>query len=202
MRDGALASLKLKHVDLAQGRLDQDARDVNTKFSKTFSTWFFPVGGDALTIVTEWFVHLREDLHWGEGDALFPTTRMGIGASGGFEAAGLDRRNWSTAEPVRRIFKAAFLAAGLPYFPPHSMRSTLVLLGERICTTPEEFKSWSQNLGHEGVLTTFTSYGKVSGQRQAEMIRKLGVAGDCDDDMERDDLKNLLAIAARLLAKR
>jgi integrase len=39
-RDGALASLKLRHVDLAQGRLDQDAREVNTKFSKTFSTWF------------------------------------------------------------------------------------------------------------------------------------------------------------------
>jgi integrase len=44
-RDGAIASLKLKHIDVAEGKLIQDAREVNTKFSKTFTTFFFPVGG-------------------------------------------------------------------------------------------------------------------------------------------------------------
>ena len=39
-RDGAIASLKLKHVDAEQGRLLQDAREVRTKFSKTITTWF------------------------------------------------------------------------------------------------------------------------------------------------------------------
>ena len=38
VRDGAMASLKLKHVDIEEGQVDQDARDVNTKFSKTFVT--------------------------------------------------------------------------------------------------------------------------------------------------------------------
>lgn len=47
-------------------------------------------------------------------------------------------------------------------------------LGERFCTTPEQFKSWSQSMGHEAVLTTFTSYGKVPAARQAELIRELG----------------------------
>src|ERR1035438_7833074 len=50
-RDSAIASMKLKHVDVAAGRIDQDAREVNTKFSKTFVTFFFPVGDDILTIV-------------------------------------------------------------------------------------------------------------------------------------------------------
>lgn len=63
-RDGALASLQLKHVDLAEGMVDQDAREVNTKFSKTIRTWFFPVGGDSLTIVTDWIVFLRSELKW------------------------------------------------------------------------------------------------------------------------------------------
>lgn len=45
-RGAALASLKLKHVDLKQGSIFQDARDVRTKGSKTFTTWFCPVGGD------------------------------------------------------------------------------------------------------------------------------------------------------------
>ncbi len=171
-RDGALASLKLKHVDLAQGRLNQDAREVKTKFSKTFSSWFFPVGGEALEIVTDWIAHLR-GLHWGDADPLFPATRMAIGETGGFVAAGLDRKHWSTAEPVRRIFREAFTLAGLPYFRPHSFRDTLTLHGERVCRTPESFKVWSQNLGHEKVLTTFTSYGAVPAHRQAEVMREL-----------------------------
>lgn len=172
-RDGALASLKLKHVDLAQGRIDQDARDVKTKFSKTFSTWFFPVEGEALAIFTDWIEHLRGACLWGDSDPLFPSTRMGLGPTGGFVAAGLERRHWQNAGAIRRIFRQAFERAGLPYFHPHSIRKTLVQLGERVCTTPEEFKAWSQNLGHEHVSTTFTSYGQVAGHRQAELIRTM-----------------------------
>jgi integrase len=173
VRDGALASLKLKHIDLAQSRLDQDAREVKTKFSKTFSTWFFPVKGEALAIFAAWVVHLRGVLLWSDDDPLFPATRMVIGEDGGFVASGLKRRAWSTAEPIRRIFRQSFERAGLPYFKPHSIRDTLVQLGEKTCKNPEEFKAWSQNLGHEKVLTTFTSYGPVASHRQAALIRGL-----------------------------
>ena len=41
-RDQRIASMKLKHVDLIEGCVHQDARDVKTKFSKTFTTFFFP----------------------------------------------------------------------------------------------------------------------------------------------------------------
>ena len=53
-------------------------------------------------------------------------------------------------------------------------RSTLAQLGEARCKSPEEFKAWSQNIGHEKVLTTFTKYGAVTSNRQAETIRSLG----------------------------
>jgi hypothetical protein len=46
-------------------------------------------------------------------------------------------------------------------------------LGEQLCRNPEEFKSWSQNLGHEQVMTTLFSYGEVAPRRQAEIIRNL-----------------------------
>ena len=176
VRDGALASLKLKHIDMAETRLDQDAREVKTKFSKTFSTWFFPVEGPALPIFTAWVDHLRVGLLWCDDDPLFPATCMDLGSDGGFFAAGLKREAWSTAEPIRRIFRASFERAGLPYFRPHSIRDTLVQLGEMTCRTPEEFKAWSQNLGHEKVLTTFTSYGAVAAHRQAALIRGLAAA--------------------------
>ena len=173
-RDGALASFKLKHVDLAEGRVDQDARDVRTKGSKTFSTWFFPVGGEALGIVEHWCGYLRTELLWGDDDPLFPATKIGLGKAGGFQQVGLRRDGWASAGPIRDIFRHAFEAAGLPYFNPHSFRNTLVQLGQRLCTTPEEYKAWSQNLGHEQVLTTFTSYGNLVPHRQGEVMRGLG----------------------------
>jgi integrase/recombinase XerD len=89
---------------------------------------------------------------------------------------------WRNASAIRRIFRKAFEHAGLPYFNPYSFRKTLAALAERLCSTPEEFKAWSQNLGHEDVLTTFSSYGTVAQGRQAELLgglqRKTGTGDD------------------------
>jgi integrase len=174
MRDRATASLKLKHIDLDQGQVYQDARQVNTKFAKTFVTWFFPVGGDLLKVLADWINFLQQEKLWGADDPLFPATKITLGPDHRFQASGLDRAHWSSAGPVRKIFKEAFVSAGLPYFNPHSFRKTLAHLGERLCRTPEQFKAWSQNLGHERVLTTFSSYGEVAAQRQRDIIRELG----------------------------
>jgi len=170
-RDGAVASLKLAHVDIDAGYVDQDARQVMTKFSKSFATTFFPVGDDIRTVVENWVNYLRQDKLWGLADPLFPATKISVGDKRQFQVVGLDRKHWSSADPIRKIFKEAFALVGLQYFNPHSFRKTLALLGGRLCKTPEEYKAWSQNLGHEHVLTTFSSYGDVSTYRQAEIIR-------------------------------
>lgn len=175
-RDGALASFKLKHVVVAEGRVDQDARDVRTKASKTFSTWFFPVGGEALSIFEHWCTYLRTELLWGDDDPLFPATQIGLSETGGFRPVGLRRDGWTSAGPIRAIFRDAFTAAGLPYFNPHSFRDTLAQLGERICPTREAFKAWSLNFGHTHMMTTMNSYGAMAPYRQAELIRGMGEA--------------------------
>lgn len=169
-RDDAIASLSLRHVDLAARMVMQDARTVRTKLRKTFATYFFPVGEDVEAIVSDWIVHLRTALLFGPDDPLFPKTRVASIEGEGFSAIGLERANWTNAQAIRSIFREAFTAACLPYFVPHSFRTTLVRLGEALCRTPEEFKAWSQNLGHEGVMTTFTSYGQVAIHRQAEIF--------------------------------
>ena len=69
-------SIKLKHVDLVDGKVYQDACEVKTNFSKSFSTFFFPVGGDVREIVTDWVNCLRRELLWGNDDPLFPTTAI------------------------------------------------------------------------------------------------------------------------------
>jgi integrase/recombinase XerD len=170
-RDGAVVSIKLKHVDMSGGKLFQDAREVQTKFSKSFETFFFPVGDDIRAVVADWVDYLKKDLLWGNDDPLFPATQVGLNSAAQFAPVGLARRHWTNATQVRAIFKRGFVAAGLPYFSPHKLRNTLVQLGESLCQTPEQFKSWSQNLGHEGVMTTLRSYGAVGTSRQGEIIR-------------------------------
>jgi len=59
------------------------------------------------------------------------------------------------------------------HFEQHSFRNTLVRLGQTVCPTTEAFKAWSQNLGHDKVLTTLLSYGHVESSRQGEIIRGL-----------------------------
>lgn len=172
-RDSAVASAKLKHIDIEGRSFYQDAREVRTKFRKSFSTFFFPVGGDIIAIVAGWVTHLREVLMFGNNDPLFPKTDVVRGTDTRFLAGGLTREHWNTSSSIRKIFKDAFEAVELPYFKPHSFRHTLVDLGERVCSSPEEFKAWSQNLGHEGVMTTFNSYGTVSRRRQREILSGL-----------------------------
>ncbi|MXO65300.1 tyrosine-type recombinase/integrase [Altericroceibacterium endophyticum] len=171
-RVNALASFQLGHIDLANGFVEQDARQVRTKFAKSFRTYFMPVCEGALEIVEAWVKELREDHLWGDGDPLFPATAIGIGETGGFQPQGLARKGWASTGPIRDIFKRAFAAAGLPYFNPHSFRDMLVHHAMALNLSPEQMKAWSQNLGHESVLTTFTSYGKVPIRRQGELIRE------------------------------
>ena len=172
-RDGAIASAKLKHINLSEDSFFQDGRDVKTKFSKTFTSFFFPVGDEIRQIVVNWITYLREEKLWSNDDPLFPMTNIALGKNHRFEVCGFKREHWSTAERIRDIFCKAFNYAGLPYFNPHSFRNTLVQLGQSICQNPEVFKAWSQNLGHESVLTTFRSYGDVARERQAAILKDL-----------------------------
>ncbi len=160
-RDRAIISFRLKHVDIERGLIEHDARDVRTKQAKTFTSWFFPVGDDIRQIFVDWVVFLREQKGFGLEDPLFPKSKVASGEDLEFRAVGLDRAHWANASPVRAIFREACVLAGLPYFNPHSLRNTLVQLAYELKLDAESLKAWSQNLGHESSLTTFSSCGTI-----------------------------------------
>jgi integrase len=172
-RADALASMRLRHIDVEAGCVRQDARQVRTKYSKTFPTFFVPIGGNALFIVEDWISYLLRERLWGPDDPLFPATQVALDSNRQFAAVGIDRKGWRNAAAVRKIFRDAFKAAGLPYSNPHAFRKTLARFGQQTCRTPEEYKAFSQNIGPEDVLTTFTSYGGVPLDQQAAIIRSL-----------------------------
>jgi integrase len=153
------------------------------------------VGEDLAAIVTTWIDELRRTHLFGPTDPLFPRTRMALDESGAFAPVGIERVHWRDASPVREIFRKAFALADLPYFPPHSFRHTLGRLAQTSCRTPEELKAWSQNLGHENIATSLSSYGRIDPHRQGDVIARMsgGARGAGDDD----PLAQISAILAR-----
>lgn len=173
-RDDAVASLQMADLDLADRQLFHDPRHVRSKFRKTFSTWFFPVGDVFEEIVGAWKTELEVDHGFGPKAPLFPKTDVSFGPGGSTAPARLGSEGWSNADPIRKLFREACENAGLPDFRPHSFRHMLARLGLSKTQSNEELKVWSQNLGHEKMLTTLTSYGQVPDYRQRELILGMG----------------------------
>jgi integrase len=117
-RDGAIASLKLKHIDIDQGRVDQDAREVKTKFSKSFTTWFFPVGGDIRQIVVDWVNYLRQEKLWGLDDPLFPATKIVVGDSRHFRGIGPRPQALEQRRPYPSDFQGRLRGCGAAVLQP------------------------------------------------------------------------------------
>lgn len=185
IRDRAMASLCLRHVDIAKNPplVRQEPDRVATKFSKSIVTYFFPIDENITQIAVEWVRELQQVHLFAPNDPLFPRTKVVQGNSREFQAGGIEPKHRSDASPIRAVFRAAFQAAGQPYFSPHTFRHTLGHLMQTTCQSPEEIKAWSQNLGHENVATTLTSYGKLDPHRQGAVIASISVDGG-----ERDDL--------------
>lgn len=188
-RAKALATLRIGNINLVDGYVDQDARTVDTKFSKSFRTDFHRLVPGAAEIVADWCGELARDHAFGANDPLFPKAEMGLGADGGFTPISLARRPWASSQPIRDAFKHAFAAAGLLYRNPHLMRDMLVHSYMAMDLNPAQVKAVSQSLGHKDVLTTFTSYGQLPTHRQSELIRSIAerrvkVEGDPLTDLE------------------
>lgn len=191
MRDNAAASLLLKYVRLEEELVEQRGEGMRTKYSKTIYSYFFPVGDDIQKIFVDWVQYLREVRGFNGNDPVFPQTNIIHGKNNEFINSGLKPVVWANANPIRRIFKEACANAGLEYYNPHSFRATLTRLGQQLCRTPEEFKVWSQNLGHTEVMTTFLNYGKLPEHRQSELIKNMKNRGP---DTTKDDIKELIAL--------
>lgn len=169
-RDGAVASLRLKHINMIDSCVYQDAREVKTKNSKTITTFFLPVDDKYLTCFEAWVAHLKAEKLFGPDDPLFPPAEIKV-IDGAFKVAGLKRDIYKNANAIRQAIKEAFTRADLPPFTPHAFRKTLVKWADTYYPTRESFKAFSQNIGHSNVVTSISAYCPVSIERQGELIK-------------------------------
>ena len=169
-RIGAVSSLRLKHVNLVDGYVFQDGREVRTKNGKTFRTWFFPMHSDYLACFTDWVTFLRDKKMFGPEDALFPRPERRF-VNGKFVFDNLSREIYANGAKVNEVFKAAFAQVQMHPYGAHSVRKMLVQeMNDRDLTLAEQ-KAWSQNLGHENFTTTVSSYLPVTEQQQGVLIK-------------------------------
>ncbi|WP_295079660.1 tyrosine-type recombinase/integrase [Tabrizicola sp.] len=176
-RDGAVASLKLKHVNIGLGHVFQDAREVNTKAAKTIHCQFLPVDPAYRDCFAAYVTYLREVAMFGPEDALFPKADVQAVKGKGFTNVGLSRKGFSNAAKLNTIIKGAFAAVQMPQFTPHAFRKTLTELGDVLCQNWTQRKAWSLNLGHENEATTVNSYLPMTTQGQLDTIRNMAGQG-------------------------
>ena len=127
-----------------------------------------------MQIVIDWIEYLRTEKLWGNEDPLFPASKVALNADSQFRRW-LGPRTLEQRISDSRDFPGSLPeGSDLPYFhPAQSSKHVWFDSARRRCKSPEEFKAWSQNLGHEKVLTTFLNYGSVTRNRQAEIMRNL-----------------------------
>lgn len=174
-RAGAISSLRLKHINLVDGYVFQDGRNVRTKAGKTIKTFFFPMHDDYLACFTSWVEYLRDEKMFGPEDALFPTPARRL-VDGKFCFDTLSRDIYASGAQLSKVFAGAFAAVQMHPYGLHTVRKTLGQEMSDRNMTLEEQKAWSQNMGHENFTVTVSSYLPVSEQRQGELIKGLKAA--------------------------
>lgn len=173
MRESALISLRVKHLDLEARRIAHNGRELRAKNGKSFFIKWFPGTEPLQSALIDWVQEITA-LGAAPEDAVFPDARVLI-------ALEKDHRTWAakkvwqpmkSASTVDRVFRHASGLAGVN-ITPHSARHTIAALGEQCCASRAEWKAWSLNMGHESETTTSRNYGRMSAAEKERVIAEM-----------------------------
>lgn len=172
LREQALTSLRLRHVDVQRKQIHHDGETLRAKNGKSFVIDWFPRTEPFQRVVRDWYAELCT-LGFTSDDAMFPDSKS-------FTTREINTADHAAIEPMKSasaidvVFATASGNIGLS-FTPHSARHMLAHLGDQLCHTPEQRKSWSLNLGHSSVKVTWTHYGRVTDERKAAVFAEFAV---------------------------
>lgn len=197
-RDGAIISIRLKHVDFERREIMQHPDEVDTKASKLIVTTFFKVGEEVVKEVADYIAYLREELGFTDDDPLFPKTLNGHDENDRFMPIGLTKERWADAGPMRKIFKEAFTQSGFVYRSPHRVRDTMVAHMDDLGLTGKQQKAWSQNIGHKNFATTINCYGTLSQEERHKSMME--IPDEPKSGKSLDDLAEQISALAVIVA--
>ncbi len=175
IRIKALATLTLGCFNEETLLINQNPRQgVETKFAKHILTTLFVFDKKLLEYVIEWVKHLRSK-GFGSQAPLFPRAKAEHGENSltFTTAQEVVPIFWKSTGRIRDVFKRRAEEANLPYFSPHTFRSTAIDSALKSCKNGAEIKAVSQNVGHEHVATTLQSYANYDPMTLSGMIKRL-----------------------------
>lgn len=198
MRDMAVATLPVGCFDPRTLEVNQfPEKGVETKFSKKLITHLFVFDDQLLGFVLDWVEYLTQDRKFSASDPMFPRNRVVRDTeTGEFTSTDCEPVFWKSAGPIREILKTRSRHASLPYFRPHAFRHATAQLAARQCTSPEEFRAVSQNLGHENVGTTLTCYAKLSAERTKDVMTSIDFRRIGEEVFDDEFMRKLRILAA------
>lgn len=169
----AASTLRLKHINLDEGFVFHDAREVETKFGKSGVSVFYPVDQIYYDYFERWVRHLYDIELFGPEDPLFPKTKTGYVKGKGLDKLGLSRDPYTSTSQLYQVIKDAFSNVQLPAYSPHNFRRTHGSLFSQFCKTPDQIKAWSENFTHSDIMTTINDYVPVSEERRRDIIKEM-----------------------------
>ena len=198
VRDGALVTLRVKHLILEEKLLLQDPREVATKKGASITTIFIPVGKIAEDILTRYYNFLVKENGFLPDDPLFPKilpihrkdTLYAPGAS-------LSKEFLRDAQMPCRMVTKAFKERGYHGFSPHRLRDTAAFIGTELCENDLERKSWSKNFGHKDIRTTQNNYGHINHETQMATMRQIAERQK-QPKKKQPELQDVLAMMAEI----
>lgn len=174
MRHESLITVKIKHFDIAREAIIQDPNTMKTKNNKWINTRIVPIDEAAVQIVINWVKYLKEYLHFGDNDPLFPKEKVQHNEYSQFVGGvALSREHIGNKHSVPEIIKRVFARVGFNYNNPHSFRDMLVfhvLANYGL----QEAVALSLNLGHKNLAITIVNYYNPTPEQQFDILSKIG----------------------------
>lgn len=204
MRDMAVATLPIGAYNPQTKEIRQlPTMGVKTKFSKEIYTTLLSIDTELCRYFEEWYTYLVVTKKYSLTEPMFPSTEMGMVGPDhhAYIAKGISHNFWADAGPLRNIFRDRALQMGVEYFYPHSYRHFVTAETEKHLSTPEQFKAFSQSLGHEHIATTFSSYGRLSPSRTNEVMREVNFGKSSSDSQDDEKIKQMFDYFKKITKK-
>lgn len=178
IRVRALVTLRGKHVNTHTRWINQDPREVSTKYSKHIRTYCLDLGSGLLDAIRSW-ARWREVNGFGaEAPFFLPDRYIQSNAIGlGYCSAETSVPEcWKSDDPIQRIIKDAAQAAGIPAdnISSHDFRKVLhPFLSKRGSMAIFEEVALQLNLGHTPTETIRKNYTSMQDSEREEILDEL-----------------------------
>jgi site-specific recombinase XerC len=178
IRIAALATLRGKHVNVHTRWINQDPREVETKFSKHIRTYCLNLGTELLEAMTAWAKWRLENGFSQDEPFFLPDRYIQANSIGlGFRPASSEQALcWKSTDPVQHIIKYVADAAGFAKLnvSSHDFRKVAhPFLAKRGAMTIAEEVALQSNFGHTPAETIRKHYASMQEHEREEILDEL-----------------------------